>query len=78
MPFFQGGEEYLTFSGCLSNLGRGMDPGSGVFTAPLSGAYLFIIHVCSHDMKKALLTLRKNGTQVILEICNSDINVRFF
>ena len=41
-----------------------MDPGSGTFTAPLSGSYLFVIHVCSHDMKKALLTLRKNGTQV--------------
>lgn len=41
-----------------------MDPKSGVFTAPISGAYMFVIHVCTHDMKKALMTLRKNGHEV--------------
>ena len=41
-----------------------MNPSSGIFTAPLAGAYLFIVHVCTHDMKKALLTIRHNGRQV--------------
>ena len=53
-----GGEEYLTFSGTRNNLGGGMDPKSGVFTVPMAGAYMFTIHICTHDMKKGLLSLR--------------------
>ena len=41
-----------------------MDAKSGVFSAPLSGAYMFTVHACAHDQHKALLTLRKNGIQV--------------
>merc|ERR1719461_2222202 len=59
-----GGEEYLTFSGTKTNLGSGMDAKSGVFTAPKSGAYMFTIHICTHDMKKGLLSLRCNGNEV--------------
>merc|ERR1712110_1353678 len=59
-----GGEEYLTFTGTKTNLGGGMDAKSGVFTAPMSGAYMFTIHVCTHDMKKGLLSLRCNGNEV--------------
>ncbi len=51
-PYVGGGEEYLTFSSCLHNAGGAMDAKSGVFTAPIAGAYLFAVHVCSHDMKK--------------------------
>jgi len=59
-----GGEEYLTFSGTKSNLGSGMDAKSGVFIAPLAGSYMFTIHVCTHDMKKGLLSLRCNGNEM--------------
>ena len=59
-----GGEEYLTFTGTKTNLGGGMDSKSGVFTAPMAGAYMFTIHVCTHDMKKGLLSLRCNGNEV--------------
>jgi len=59
-----GGEEYLTFTGTKSNLGGGMDAKSGVFTAPMAGAYMFTIHVCTHDMKKGLLSLRCNGNEM--------------
>ena len=41
-----------------------MDAKSGIFSAPLSGAYMFTVHACAHDQHKALLTLRKNGIQV--------------
>jgi len=41
-----------------------MDAESGTFTAPLSGAYLFTLSVCSHDMKKVLIAIRKNGTEI--------------
>eukprot|EP00092_Neocalanus_flemingeri_P063548 GFUD01076924.1.p1 GENE.GFUD01076924.1~~GFUD01076924.1.p1 ORF type:complete len:473 (+),score=180.94 GFUD01076924.1:88-1506(+) len=59
-----GGEEYLTFTGTRSNLGGGMDAKSGVFTAPMAGAYMFTIHICIHDMKKGLLSLRCNGNEL--------------
>jgi len=59
-----GGEEYLTFSGTRNNLGGGMDPKSGVFTVPMAGAYMFTIHICTHDMKKGLLSLRCNGNEL--------------
>jgi len=60
----EGGEDYLTFNDCYANLGGGMDPGSGVFTCPIAGSYLFIVHVCSADMHKALLSIRLNGNEV--------------
>ena len=41
-----------------------MDAKSGVFTAPAAGSYLFTIHACTHDMHKALLSIRHNGNQV--------------
>ena len=53
-----GGEEYLTFTDCYTNLGGGLDAKSGTFTSPMAGAYLFVVHVCSADMSKALLALR--------------------
>ena len=66
-----GGEEYLTFSGTKTNLGGGMDAKSGVFTAPMAGAYMFTIHVCTHDMKKGLLSLRCNGNEVCIQTINT-------
>ena len=41
-----------------------MDAKSGVFTAPMAGAYMFTIHICTHDMKKGLLSLRCNGNEM--------------
>jgi hypothetical protein len=35
--YLAGGEEYLTFDHCTVNSGGAMEPGSGVFTAPLTG-----------------------------------------
>merc|ERR1712141_583463 len=62
--YTEGGEAYLTFQGLHCNLGGGMDAKSGVFTAPAAGSYLFTIHACTHDMHKALLSIRHNGNQV--------------
>jgi hypothetical protein len=63
-PYTSGGEEYLTFSSCSVNSGNAMDPKSGIFTVPLTGCYMFSIHVCTHDMKKALIAMRRNGVEV--------------
>merc|ERR1711983_626382 len=59
-----GGEENLTFQGCSVNVGGGMDPDTGLFTAPLGGSYMFVFHIATHDNKKALLSIRVNGEEV--------------
>lgn len=62
--YVDGGEDYLTFQGTHANMGGAMDAKSGVFTSPFAGAYLFIVHACTHDMNKGLMTIRRNGNQV--------------
>jgi len=59
-----GGEENLTFQGCQANAGGGMDAETGTFTCPLGGVYMFVLHIATHDNKKALLSLRLNGEEV--------------
>jgi hypothetical protein len=41
-----------------------MDIQSGIFTAPFGGRYLFLLHIATHDNKKALLSIRKNGEEL--------------
>jgi len=59
-----GGECYVTFSGCNVNIGNGMIPKSGIFQAPVPGTYMFTLTVCTYDGKKCLLFLRKNQKDV--------------
>jgi hypothetical protein len=39
----------------------GFDADTGVFTAPIGGTYMFMFHIATHDNKKALLSIRRNG-----------------
>merc|ERR1711899_245282 len=57
-----GGEENLTFQGTYCNNGGGLD--TGIFTCPCGGTYMFQFHIATHDNKKALLSIRKNGEEV--------------
>ena len=41
-----------------------MDADTGTFTCPLGGTYMFVLHIATHDNKKALLSLRLNGEEV--------------
>ena len=59
-----GGEENLTFNGTYCNNGGGFDADTGIFTAPVGGTYLFMFHIATHDNKKALLSVRKNGEEI--------------
>jgi len=59
-----GGEENLTFNGTYCNVGGGFDADTGIFTAPCGGTYLFMFHIATHDNKKALLSIRKNGEEI--------------
>merc|ERR1712200_167760 len=59
-----GGEENLTFQGTYCNNGGGLDIDTGIFTCPCGGTYMFQFHIVTHDNKKALLSIRKNGEEV--------------
>jgi len=59
-----GGEENLTFQGAYANVGGGLDIDTGIFTCPVGGTYLFQFHIATHDNKKALLSIRKNGEEI--------------
>merc|ERR1712066_150107 len=59
-----GGEEHLTFHGTYCNVGGGLDIDTGIFTCPVGGIYLFQFHIATHDNKKALLSIRKNGEEI--------------
>ena len=62
--YVNGGEDYLTFSGCTVNIGNGMCPKTGEFTCPEPGLYLILATCCTFDMKKCLVSIRKNGKDV--------------
>merc|ERR1711962_183036 len=59
-----GGEENLTFLGTYCNAGGGLDCDTGIFTCPCGGTYMFQFHIATHDNKKALLSIRKNGEEI--------------
>merc|ERR1711934_343877 len=59
-----GGEENLTFQGAYCNAGGGLDCDTGIFTCPCGGTYMFQFHIATHDNKKALLSIRKNGEEI--------------
>ena len=41
--YVNGGEEYLTFSGCSVNIGNGMNPKSGEFRSVLHGVAWYLL-----------------------------------
>ena len=61
------------------NIGQAMDPKSGQFVTPEPGLYLFLITCCTFDMKKCLVSIRKNGKDVAnLFDQDGDTNKVFF
>ncbi len=62
--YTEGGEDYLTFTGTTVNIGQAMNPKSGEFVTPEPGLYLFLVTCCTYDMKKCLVSIRKNGKDV--------------
>ena len=53
-----------------------MDADTGTFTCPLGGTYMFVLHVATHDNKKALLSIRLNGEEVA-SVFDQNHKVRF-
>ncbi|CAM4571855.1 unnamed protein product [Leuciscus chuanchicus] len=56
----------LTYRNVFTNIGNAYNPVTGVFTAPLKGAYMFRISVFSHGPTHAAASIYKNGERVVL------------
>ena len=54
----------LSLAGTTVNIGQAMNPKSGEFVTPEPGLYLFLVTCCTLDMKKCLVSIRKNGKDV--------------
>merc|ERR1712079_540667 len=48
----------------IANLDNFAKDNTGIFTCPCGGTYMFQFHIATHDNKKALLSIRKNGEEV--------------
>ncbi|XP_056100595.1 uncharacterized protein LOC130079375 [Rhinichthys klamathensis goyatoka] len=56
----------ITYSKVFTNIGNAYNPITGVFTAPLKGAYMFRISVFGYGGTAATATIVKNGERVVI------------
>ncbi|XP_048035818.1 complement C1q-like protein 4 [Megalobrama amblycephala] len=56
----------LTYRKVFTNIGNAYNPITGIFTAPLKGAYMFRISVYGHGGTAATADIYKNGKQVVI------------
>ena len=47
----RGGEEILKYDRVQPNAGEALNPQTGIFTCPVPGTYMFIIHLSTHKDK---------------------------
>lgn len=71
----------VRFSGTVSNIGGGMNAGTGIFTAPVSGTYFFTVQgnsesLPSRDSDYMDLTIRKNGEVQAFGSCANEYKTR--
>ncbi|XP_048011783.1 complement C1q-like protein 2 [Megalobrama amblycephala] len=55
----------LTYRNVFTNIGNAYNPVTGIFTAPLTGAYMFRITVFGHGGTPATAGIFKNGKQMV-------------
>ncbi|CAM4572142.1 unnamed protein product [Leuciscus chuanchicus] len=56
----------LTYRNVFTNIGNAYNPVTGIFTAPLKGAYMFRVSVFGHGPTSASVAIIKNGEHVIV------------
>ncbi|XDV25905.1 hypothetical protein PO909_029731 [Leuciscus waleckii] len=56
----------LTYRNVFTNIGNAYNPVTGVFTAPLKGAYMFRISVFGQGPTPASVVIFKNGERVVV------------
>ncbi|XDV25930.1 hypothetical protein PO909_029755 [Leuciscus waleckii] len=55
----------LTYRDVFTNIGNAYNPITGVFTAPLKGAYMFRVSVFGHGGTPAAASIYKNGERMV-------------
>ncbi|XP_048011278.1 uncharacterized protein LOC125244924 [Megalobrama amblycephala] len=56
----------ITYRNVLTNIGNAYNPATGIFTAPLKGAYMFRVSVFGYGGTSATVSIYKNGEQVVV------------
>ncbi|XP_048055133.1 complement C1q-like protein 4 [Megalobrama amblycephala] len=56
----------LTYRNVFTNIGNAYNPITGIFTAPLKGAYMFRVSVYGHGPTAATADIVKNGKAVVI------------
>ncbi|XP_048009701.1 heavy metal-binding protein HIP-like isoform X6 [Megalobrama amblycephala] len=56
----------ITYKKVFTNIGNAYNPVTGVFTAPLKGAYMFRISIFGHGGTPATVSIFKNEEQVVV------------
>ncbi|XP_051747937.1 uncharacterized protein LOC127511220 isoform X2 [Ctenopharyngodon idella] len=56
----------LTYRNVITNIGNAYNPITGIFTAPLKGAYMFRINVHGHGPTPSGASIYKNGEKVVI------------
>ncbi|XP_048009696.1 uncharacterized protein LOC125243880 isoform X1 [Megalobrama amblycephala] len=56
----------LTYKKVFTNIGNAYNPITGIFTAPLKGAYMFRISIYGHGGTKATVSIYKNGEHMVV------------
>ena len=52
------------FQEIVQNEGKGYNKNTGIFTAPVTGTYLFTVQVCLYSKKGLSLSIVANGTTI--------------
>ncbi|ROI89223.1 Complement C1q-like protein 4 [Anabarilius grahami] len=60
----------LTYKKVFTNIGNAYNPITGVFTAPLKGAYMFRVSVHGHGGTTSAADIMKNGKHVVIAYAN--------
>ncbi|XDV25954.1 hypothetical protein PO909_029778 [Leuciscus waleckii] len=58
----------LTYRNVFTNIGNAYNPVTGVFTAPLKGAYMFRISVLGHGPTAAIASILKNEEHMVMSL----------
>ncbi|XDV25927.1 hypothetical protein PO909_029753 [Leuciscus waleckii] len=56
----------LTYRNVFTNIGNAYNPVTGVFTAPLKGAYMFRVSVLGHGPTSAVVSIFKNEERMVM------------
>ncbi|XP_048058452.1 heavy metal-binding protein HIP-like isoform X2 [Megalobrama amblycephala] len=56
----------LTYRKVLTNIGNAYNPVTGIFTAPLKGAYMFRVSIYSNGGTPATVSIFKNGEHMVV------------